>query len=987
MTLFVNIFKSYIFLFQRVSIIVLAVLTFANVQNAASQNLKSDVSLGFVVDSATIKAAELHFNTLRISNQSARPYTGSVQFSVPDGWRVIAFNTPAITILPGDTVFVPFRVAANPDATGAVSYLVHATFRSGDYSVMATSYLTVPPVSKWDFASSGAAAFITENYPYSSFNLKLTNKGNTPELIRVDYKLGKLLTFRSDIENHSPVEYVSLAPFKDTLITRAIALRSDLSYSEKLRYERNWKESSVMLTASTESERRSSEIQIKKLSSSYHHVRAQSSSPLNVDYNVYNLMSNQLPRHNLMLYGNVLFDHDIDVRYNLGVHNVGIYEGAPFDFNRQFVYNVNFTDLRNEILLSYNNHSSGLHSVSGRGISGKFRINDLHRVNYSIIQNPFTNDWGFGAGYDTRIKNISVNTQVTQEINAVNGYRATSLQGGAGFSFLKYHRLNLQLLGSMASYRLAPGRDTTALGMSFRFNYFVKYKNFDLKFNGMNTALNKIKNAGNQQYYLDGSYKIKDNLRVILYANSLSNAITRYPYNFSNPKTVNSTQYIRSVLAYADGNVTYQAGPNYIGSKRNSINSITGYTTTFNTYQPGVWGAVSFRFDGYRSVSPNVTIGNMTVKYNNSNPAIQPVTINAGLAYSVGVNYFDDKFKLNAYYSSGSAGDLYRDFQVYEQPTLTRTLQIRPSYEEYLFNRTAKVNAYVNYTYYLPSERQNVAYNIRYEQSFKKSWSAYVSGHVFTNSRKDEDGGRLNTMDMNFVAGIRKSFDIQQPRIKYYDLKTVFFNDLNGDRLKSDNEPPVSNILVKMSGVRSDSMKVISQVPEIELVSNVKGEINIENLPRTEYKMVYQPLVNLQSYYFLNGSEQAYVSDKDRVLYVPLVESYKIIGKINLVRDPNSREGKLDVDGIRVLATSTNGEVYSVLTDRFGNYILNVPNSDKYLVKITNVFGEYFTLDKDEVLIQFGTNKTINLDFTFVERKREINFNNGNQIFKFNTSE
>jgi len=91
----------------------------------------------------------------------------------------------------------------------------------------------------------------------------------------------------------------------------------------------------------------------------------------------------------------------------------------------------------------------------------------------------------------------------------VNGYRATSLQGGAGFSFLKYHRLNLQLLGSMASYRLAPGRDTTALGMSFRFNYFVKYKNFDLKFNGLNTALNKIKNAGNQQYYLDGSYKIK----------------------------------------------------------------------------------------------------------------------------------------------------------------------------------------------------------------------------------------------------------------------------------------------------------------------------------------------------------------------------------------------------------------------------------------------------------------------------------------------
>ncbi len=987
MILFVNSFKSYIFSSCRVSLLVLALVLFTNIQNLSAQNLKSDLSLGFVVDSATIKGSDFHFNTLRISNQSARPYTGSLQFSVPEGWRVIAFNTPSITVLPGDTLFIPFRVSANPNATGAVSYLVHATFRSGEYSIMATSYLTVPPVSKWDFTSTGAAAFITENYPYSSFSLKLSNKGNTPELVRVDYKLGKLLTFRSDIENHSPVEYVSLAPYKDTLITRAIALRSDLSYSEKLRYGRNWKESSVMLTASTETERRSSEIQIKKLSSSYEHARAQSSSPLNVDYNVYNLMSNQLPRHNLMFYGNVLFDHNIDVRYNVGVHNMGFYEGAPFDFNRQFVYNVTFADLRNEILLSYNNHSFGLHSMSGRGVSGKFRINDLHRVNYSLLQNPFTYDWGFGAGYDTRIKNVSVNTQFTQEINAVNGYHASSLQGGAGFSFLKYHNVNLQLMGSLASYRLAPDRDTTALGMSFRFNYSVKYKNLDLKFNGMNTALNKIKNAGNQQYYLNGSYKINEKLRAILYGNSLSHAITRYPYNFTNAKTTNSTQYIRSVLAFSDGNITYQAGPNYFGSTRNSINAITWNKTTFNTYQPGLWGSVSFHFDGYRSVSPNVTIGNMTVKYRNSNPAIQPVTMNAGLAYSVGVNYFDDKFKLNAYYSSGSAGDLYRDFQVYEQPTLTRTLQVRPSYEEYLFNRTAKINAFINYTYYLPSERQNVAYNIRYEQSFKKSWSAYISGHIYTNSRKDEDGGRLNTMDMNFVAGIRKSFDIQQPRIKYYNLTTVFFNDLNGDRLKSDNEPPVSNILVKMSGARNDSAKAISQVPEIELVSNVKGEIRIENLPQTEYKMVYQPMVNLQSYYFLNGSEQAYVSDKSRVLYVPLVESYKVTGKVNLIRDPNSREGKLDLDGIRVMATATNGEVYSVLTDRFGNYILNVPNSDKYVVKISNVFGEYFTLDKDEVQIQFGANKTINLDFTFVERKREINFNNGNQIFKFNTSE
>jgi hypothetical protein len=79
------------------------------------------------------------------------------------------------------------------------------------------------------------------------------------------------------------------------------------------------------------------------------------------------------------------------------------------------------------------------------------------------------------------------------------------------------------------------------------------------------------------------------------------------------------------------------------------------------------------------------------------------------------------------------------------------------------------------------------------------------------------------------------------------------------------------------------------------------------------------------------------------------------------------------------------GETYSVLTDNFGAFIINVPNADKYTVHINNVFGEQFVIDSNETQIQFSQNKTISTDFTFIEKQRGIQFDNGNEIYKFNS--
>lgn len=79
---------------------------------------------------------------------------------------------------------------------------------------------------------------------------------------------------------------------------------------------------------------------------------------------------------------------------------------------------------------------------------------------------------------------------------------------------------------------------------------------------------------------------------------------------------------------------------------------------------------------------------------------------------------------------------------------------------------------------------------------------------------------------------------------------------------------------------------------------------------------------------------------------LPLVESYKIKGRIIIGRDSNSNEGIVSTQGIRVTAVSENGETYSTLSSGFGNFVLDLPRATSYEVSIFNVFGENFRLER-----------------------------------------
>lgn len=957
-------------------------LLFGSSNNCYAQGNNNDITASFVKKTDSLKTSTLYFNILKVSNNTTKAIIGNVTFNGPENWKIISFPSDQTVIQPGDSALIPVRVSPATDALGGISYIINGTFKTSTHQISANTYLALPSMTKWDFSINKTQIYFTENSPHTSFQIHLSNKGNTAELIRLDLEFGKLLELSKSTGNEF-VEYIQLPAFKDTTITHTIAYQKNLSYSDRNRYEKNWKESALKATASSELVNKSAVILFHKLNSTFINQRAQSSSPLNVEYQINNLMSSQEPRSNIRLYGSILFPKSREIQYYAGVNNLShdFRNSNKFDVKQQLMYSLRYIDLKNSIELGYNIYGGNLHTINGRGIAGSYSVNKKSKVSYTLTQNPYSDNIGGHLGYSSSIGSVTFNTHVIHEENVNGSYSATSASVGAGFRILKYHSLSLQLLGSQANYS-QPQRDTSLLGFSYRINYGISLKKFDFRVSALNSVHNYIRNSGLQQYYIDSKYILTENASLTLYGNRQYYSTTRYPYNFDHLPNYNSSDYLRLTASIANGNLNYQMGPDYNGSMRQLFNSSTGYKSEFRTYQPGVWGAVTIKIGENRILTPNVTVNNLRFYYKTDNPALLAYSSTKNIYYSVGVNFFDRVWRMNAYYTSGSTSDLYRSVQLDTDPILTKSIQFRPSYENFFFDEKVKLSAFVNYAYYMPSGRENISYNLKYDHFFKNGFSLSFTGFLYSNSRNDKEIGAISTKDLNFIVGFRKSFNIQQPRLKYYNYKALFFNDLDGNKMKTDNEPPVSDILVNIEKNREISTGQ-SYIPETELISDVNGEVAIENLPKDNYNLTFTPLVNLKSLYFLNGSEQSYFNDKNRTLYIPLAESYKIKGKIIVIRDPNSSEGDINLSGVRITAKSLNGETYSALTDNFGAFIINVTSPDKFIVDVNNVFGEQYSIENDEMEVQFVQNRTINLDFTFVEKKRSIQFENGMELFKF----
>ncbi len=975
----------------RMAIVPLILLFFLPFSLTAQAGIQDSLSaMRFLKSDVELPDPGTYFNVLEIRNNNPEPLFSLLRINCPDNWRLIGLSADTMTIEPGGVRLIPVRISIPGNTLGGISYVIGAELFGEEWYDYANSYISVKRKSRWEMRLNTSQVYLSDFMPYGEVFASIRNTGNSNELVKLSLDLGEMLEFRDEIEADSFV-YVEVPAYKDTSVRFRIQRRRDLSYSKMQSLKTTWSSRSLNIKASTADREAYGSVRATPLESRVYNRMPVLNSPLNAEVIVYNLLSQQRKKASARVFGKILFPEDQQLTYSLGYYNIffDAEMNQNMDLYQQLRYMIRYTDDRSMIWLGDRLGIGTLHTLTGRGIRASHDINDRNSVMLNVIQNPYGKNIGGFAGYGGHIRDVAWNTGFTLETTTDQRYSHYSLHLGGGYQLNRKHSFSLQTATSLSKYtdEKFVEKDTTVVGIAYQFMYRYGGSRLRINLDNTNTLFTYLRNSGINRINFSSTYKIRDHAQIKARYYRSNYTSTRYPYNFFNPANQNMNENGRLLFSLSRGRMVYQAGPRYSGTVRNVYVPAGDYRTRFANYQPGIIGSVSFRLGNQRSLSPNATFNMMYYSFDRFDTGDELSGLDNRWTYTLGINYYDKAFKLNAYYSSGEATDLYRTVVINDDPEVNQAFHIRPYYERYFLKETLRLSAYFNYSYYMPSMRDNMLFNLTGNVFVNRSWNFFTSFNIYRVSRKDAVTGRMTSRDLNLFVGVRKAFDIKQPRMGYYNLTIVGFNDLDGNGIKSQEEKPISNVLVNISRDPYKNVETKTGFAEISMVTDPMGEIYYENIPAGTYDLSILSLSNLENLYFLNGDQQTFELNDDMVYFLPLVESYKIKGRIIIDRDPNSNEGTVSPEGIRVTAVSETGETYTALTSGFGTFMLDLPKASTYEVSIYNVFGENFWLERGSYKVQFTENKIINLDFKFTERRRGIQYNEGEQFFRFNLGE
>jgi hypothetical protein len=968
-------------------LVLLVIDVFVGDANIFAQADSNPVSIEFIRDSDSITDGAVHFNVLRIKNNTGEQIQGETNFSTPQGWPLIADANQTISLNPGEEFLLPVRLSVPANIVGGISYIFSGIFKTSDEYIYANSYIYVISESRWNLELDKNTIYINEFKGREQFGIKVANLGNKKELIRLKFNIGHLIDV-VELDPADSIVYVNVNPYSDTVFLYSVEENKNINYAQKQSSKNNWKASTVLLEASTTEKKVSTSLRVRQLVSCEKEITRKQVSPLNYEFVLFNLMSNLQLKMNHKAHGVVLLKDRKSIGYSFNINNVyfDADRNQDFSFDRNARFLIGYHSDNVDAFVGDNIGAGSVHTINGRGAEINVRVNK-NTIKATAVQNPISKYRGAHLNYSRPIKNVSTTIGLTYDDNPErNDYSAYSFSSGIGFRFLKTNTLNAELVVSNSNYLdfQQQEQDTSLLGFGYRIYFKHDSKKFRLQLSNLNSKHNYLRNSGVMRSYLTSHYLINSKMRLYVFYERNDYTATKYPYNLFNPPNLNLNDHGRILYSYNKGNTMYQIGPQYIAATRKFHDVYSGFFNEYKDYSPGLYGSVTYRISNLRSISPNATVSNLNFNYTTNDTLFNNYSITNEWYYSFGVNYYDYVWRLNIFYTSGATSNLYRSVLTEEDPSVSQAFHIRPYYERYFKDNTVRLSGYLNYSYYTPSGRENFVLNLSSDYFLKNYWQLYFSFNVFSNARVDDELGRISNRNFNTIIGVRKSFDIQQPRLKYHDVTINCFNDINGNLVRDAQEKPISNVLIKITRNIADSIQSPVSFPQTELLTNAEGQICYENMPEGTYVLELSPLFNLENMFFLDGQKQILIVDSKKEFQLPLVESYKVKGEIQIDRDPNSTEGRISLEGIRITALSEDGYSYSVLTDRFGGYIINLPHDKTYTITMSNVFNKNFSIEQQKYIIRFGSSRSIKIDFKVHEKKREIRFEEGEQFFEFN---
>ncbi len=924
----------------------------------------ANIDAYFLQHSIQSSAKLSFFNTLTLKNKANRSETFTLNITVPDGWSVIGENKMELTLSPLDSMVIPIRISVGSKVRGDIGYSVIASITDNKGNSIRNVYcfVKIPRETELAIKYSSRIFFLDPVLKSSDFSVLVQNKGNREELVNFLFDGIRTLSI-NDQKDAIFSSDVSIPPFSDSLFTFKVSLKEEEQFGKKT--------FGLQAKVSTIDTSYQNTLWFKIIDSSTKNEVPSNELPLRFELYAQGLADvNIKPNYILFLEGKTLFRGNSELYYYY--RNFNSREKKDFYINNRMYLGSNIGPWTLEIGDGYRSIES---SMFGRG---GYAAYNSKRVSVELIANNnaqssveniggsvsyhFTPDLYFSSG-------AAYNSYKTNNYNSKLGFV------GIGFPIRKQHRIYLQFTYNQLQREINNKKEHNEQG------YKLYYSSRVGKFSSFLTAQYGSKLLNNPYA---GRLELLSN---IIWSKSSSNQyVFTYNENRSNPTAIqNDTLASYGKFITRDGKLQirhfYSPQIEIFGGPAidNSINNITDNELFKSVSGKAIIGARLKNDANTIIVSPSFEfamakfIANPYRYINTSNNK------NSVFFHHITLSMRTRSLMVIAFYTSGPRSS-FDQISFLRTGRQTRKLQFLPTWNKFVYKDIVKVNFGLSYSNDMILKSSYVTLNGLLNVYLPKNWEFQFLG-VYALQK------RLNTQDLvetyqslYLEVGIKKDFNINQPRVKYYDLELGFFKDYNGNFIQEENEPGLKNVLVYLEKISSDVKGAIpGDFSTAELLSDNLGRVRLDKVPEGIYKMNYNPIgKEAGSFSKAAGDIELTVNRSGKYLF-PFVEKNKVFGKIILNRSRLSGLGKIDLSNVRITATDSKGRNYTTLTGKSGEFVIFAPVTDQYVVNINNIFYENFELRQNNFKVQFNGYKQFEVNFVFDEKIRRVNFSPSSQ--------
>lgn len=935
---------------------------------------ENEIRVKFLKEKVDVEPGKTFFDVLIIENISSREISLTTNINVPKNWTIIGQSSEKYIIEANSKLSLPVRVIVSTNATGGVGYVVAATILDEKGSLFKTeySYLAIPIKTGLIINAGNRASYFDNTSLTGQFRIDIKNEGNISEIIRIKASPDKSLVI-PESENNLHIEDITLHPNKDTTIFVPVKLINIDEYKKYMLHK-------VSLTVTGKDTLVNKTIWFRYLGWEYEKVIHENNLPLVVELSAHNIFNPAPATYRGRIFGKTLLKNKKSIFYFLESWNLGQLGYEPYTNTKMY---VGYSSPK--LFINLGDYQGGMidQNLLGRGLHARYQISDNHTVMMAIsrrILQPVNN---FGAAYRVRIKRI-VNIEMggSYSVHEINRSVTNKVYQKTSFNIKRKNNISL-LTGVGEKDYFINGTNQTYRGFGYNLDYAGSLKTIKINIKSyFGTPDYSDYSAGRFYIAANANQRLKNNSWLNYSATSQKYQPAYFVDNirYADRYTI-SDQYKILMTVALENNIYVFGGPIVEHNSTNNyaiIDPAEAFKTLtykaeagFNVREQYSSNSLTFRARyGYVDIYQFSDI--ISGVYHPEITDIKPIQI-AELSLNVKRQFFG----VHLMYFYGPV-NISQQFSYFYNNYFARSINIMPYYEKFIYKENLKLTVRGSYVNNLSSYNSRLNLNAKIDLFANRGLSMYFLTAINMQTRKSFGfSGNSFYSSTYFEFGLRKVFQWNQPRTRYYDLDAIFYKDLNGNRVHDQNEPGVRNVLVNIQ--RKDPMADAQdpnyggEFANMELLSNAEGRIRYKNIVEGDYLIKYNPITGITDNFSAEESKKEYTSEKDTVMYIPFTEKNKVFGKVVVHRAPLSALENVPLDNIKITVEGS-GKIYEALTDHDGYFELYLPVSDYYRVSINNIYHENFDVRREYYIVKFNGYKQFELTFDFDERKREIKF-------------